>query len=131
MSNVSSVVIAVVIAVIGSNGIWAFLQFILTRKDKEVDRLTLIEQTIEKISATIAENQAILSRTHILRFSDELQNGVRHSQEYFRQQLDDIDTYDKYCKAHPDFLNSYTISASSHIKTVYDKLLKDGEFKHE
>jgi hypothetical protein len=80
-----------------------------------------------RISDKMDENQAVLARTHILRFSDELKNGIHHSAEYFRQQLDDCDTYERYCEAHPDFKNSYTMTANKHIKETFEALTREGK----
>ena len=122
-------VLAVVVAVIGSNGLWGYLQYRMAKKDAKQDKLRAIETAIEKLSEKVDENNAVLARTHILRFSDEIQNGILHSQEYFRQQLADIDTYDQYCVSHPGFQNSYAVSASRHIRATYERLLAKGEFK--
>lgn len=92
-------------------------------------KLDAISGKVDKLEAQTDMHNAVLARTHILRFSDEIQNGVRHSQEYFRQQLLDIDTYDQYCESHPEFQNSYAVLASKHIKATYEKLLEKGEFK--
>lgn len=75
-----------------------------------------------------AKQWAILSRTHILRFDDELYNGTKHSKEYFVQQLQDIDTYEHYCEAHPDFRNSTASAAIEHIRETYQKCLKEHKF---
>ena len=115
------------IAVLTSGAVFSFVQFLISlafdRKDKTKD----IETKLDALSEKIDENQAILARTHILRFSDELKNGIEHSAEYFRQQLDDCDTYDKYCQAHPEFKNSYTEIANKHIKETFEKLTKEGK----
>lgn len=128
----NDVVIGILLAVIGSASIWQFITFLIDRFDKKKKSNEDIVKEIEKVSEKVdvlAEkvdmNQAILARTHILRFSDELKNGIEHSQEYFRQQLDDCDTYDVYCATHPEFKNSYTMIANEHIKETYDKLLKE------
>ena len=112
----------VVMVVLASGAVFSFVQFLITFGFSRAD-----EKKIDAMADKDAENWAILARTHILRFSDELRNGVEHSAEYFRQQLDDCDTYDKYCEAHPDFKNSYTMIASKHIKETYERLTKDGK----
>ena len=115
------------VAVLASGAVFSFFQFLISlffsRKDKSKD----IEKKIDDLSEKIDANQAILARTHILRFSDELKNGIEHSAEYFRQQLDDCDTYDKYCETHPDFKNSYTMIANKHIKETFERLTKEGK----
>mgnify|MGYP003310618981 CR=1 FL=1 len=122
---------AIITAIIGSNGLFALLTFLVQRHDNKKNGIMKIADELEKLSAKVDENSAVLARTHILRFSDELQNGIEHSQEYFRQQMDDCDTYDKYCDKHKDFKNSYTILAEQHIKNTYQRLLEKGEFKHD
>ena len=113
--------------VLASGAVFSFVQFLISfffsRKDKSKE----IEKKLDRIESKVDTNQAILARTHILRFSDEIKNGVIHSNEYWRQQLDDCDTYDRFCEAHPDFKNSYTLVANSHIKETYQELVKAGK----
>ena len=110
-----------------SAAVFSFIQFLITlffsRKDKSQD----IEKKLDNLTDKVDTNQAILARTHILRFSDEIKNGVTHSNEYWRQQLDDCDTYDRFCEAHPNFKNSYTLVANNHIKETYQELVKAGK----
>lgn len=126
----------IILAVFASSGFWAFVQFWINRNDGTKAELKAIMEQIAKLSDRVDHNAAVLARTHILRFDDELLNGVAHSQEYFRQQMDDIDTYEEYCVAHPDFRNSYATIASEHIRATYRNLLEKHEFsmkgeKHE
>lgn len=115
--------------VLGSNGLFALLTYLIQRHDSRKNGIAAVIEKVDALSNKVDENAAVLARTHILRFSDELQNGIVHSQEYFHQQMDDCDTYDKYCNGHPQFKNSYTVAAESHIKTTYQNLLAKGEFK--
>lgn len=115
------------VAILCSGAVFSFVQFLITFGFSRKDKSSEIEQKLDALSERIAENQAILARTHILRFSDELKNGIEHSNEYFRQQLDDCDTYDRYCKSHPDFKNSYTEIANKHIKETYKRLTREGK----
>jgi hypothetical protein len=117
----------IIVAVLASGAVFSFVQFLITFGFSRADKSKEIEKKVDALSEKIDENQAILARTHILRFSGELRNGIEHSAEYFRQQLDDCDTYDKYCDAHPDFKNSYTMIANKHIKDTYEKLTKEGK----
>lgn len=121
-------------AILGGGGVFSIIQFFITfgfsRKDKNKEleeKLDNMSGQIEEVREQIAANAAILARTHILRFADELRNGVEHSNEYFKQQLDDCDTYNRYCKNHPDFKNSYTETADQYIKETYTRLLKEGK----
>lgn len=117
------------VAIVTASAIWDFIKFLINRKDGEKKDLKGIKSAIEALSDKVDRNQAILARTHILRFDDELINGIDHSKEYFSQQLQDIDTYEAYCKLHPDFKNNYAVIASEHIKKVYSELLDKGEWR--
>lgn len=130
------IIIAVVAAVLGSNGLWMLVQSRLARKDAKEDKTDKIIEAIkdlrtqvEGIGSRVDRNAAVLARTHILRFNDELINGIQHSQEYFRQQLQDIDTYERYCDKHEEFQNSYAVMAIDNIKSTYKRLLAEGEFR--
>lgn len=125
---------AVLVAILGSK-IWDLIANRLQRKDAKEDKQDKVLQAINDLknavsalSSKVDENAAVLARTHILRFNDELINGVEHTQEYFRQELQDIDTYEKYCDKHPDFKNTYATMAIDNIKDTYDRLLKKGAF---
>lgn len=125
---------AVVVAVLSSK-LWDFLASRFKRKDEREDKQDRVLQAIRDLKAEVGtistkvdENAAVLARTHILRFNDELINGVDHSFEYFRQQLQDIDTYEAYCKFHPQFRNTYATMAIDNIKDTYDRLIKKGTF---
>ena len=117
----------IIAAIIGSGALFSFVQYLIalffSRKDKSKE----IEKKIDSLADKVDRNQAVLARTHILRFSDELKNGIEHSAEYFRQQLDDCDTYDAFCRSHPDFKNSYTEIANKHIKETFERLTKEGK----
>lgn len=130
MVSVVTLIASIVVAIVGSNGLWAFIQYKTDRKDKQNEKMDSIIDSITKLSEKVDGNAAVLARTHILRFDDELINGISHSQEYFRQQLADIDYYEKFCEGHPDFRNSYAVSAIKHIRDTYQALLEKHEFKH-
>ena len=124
----------IILAVLASGAVFSFVQFLITlgfsRKDKsnEIEKkLDNLNDKIDKVAESVDENAAILARTHNLRFSDEIKNGMVHSSEYWRQQLDDCDTYQRFCDSHPNFKNSYTEHADKHIKDTYDQLKREGK----
>lgn len=121
--------ITILLAVIASSGFWAFLQSRLLRHDTVHDALEDIKADLKSLHDTIDENDTITARNRILRFDDELTAGIPHDRQYFRSILEDIDRYEKYCELHPNFKNSYTISAVIHIRSTYQKLLEKGEFQ--
>ena len=126
------------ILVLVSGGLFSFIQFFITfgfsRKDKtkELEK-QLVEikedqhEGFRKLNTKVDYNAAVLARTHILRFNDEILNGMKHSREYWRQQLDDCDTYEEFCKENPDFKNSYTEIADENIKNTFAKLMNEGK----
>lgn len=111
----------VIIAVLVSGAFFNFVQFILTR----IDLKRGLAKKIDALTNKVNENQAILARTHILRFADELRNDVKHSDDYFKQQLQDIDVYEHYCATHPDFANGLTVLSAQFIKDEFSKQLKN------
>lgn len=126
------------ILVLVSGGLFSFIQFFITfgfsRKDKtkEIEkRLDVMQEDqqeeFKKLNTKVDHNAAVLARTHILRFNDEIMNGMKHSREYWRQQLDDCDTYEEFCRENPDFKNSYTEIADKNIKTTFEKLMNEGK----
>lgn len=116
-------VLGFAVAIVTASAIWDFIKFIIQRKDEKNTTNQDLKKAIEILSDKVDRNQAILARTHILRFDDELLNDIKHSKEYFSQQLQDIDTYESYCQLHPDFKNSYATAAIAHIRKTYDSLL--------
>lgn len=93
-----------------------------------IEKVDRMESKVDKLEKARGEENAENRRVRILRFSDELQHGVRHSQEHFDQILSDITEYNKYCDAHKDFLNDKTVLATQRIKSSYMKRLERDDF---
>lgn len=126
------IVVPIIVAVVGSSALWQLVIYLIDRFDKKrksnedvVKEVQKVSDKVDDLAVKVQENQAVLARTHILRFSDELRNGVKHSDEYFRQQMQDCDTYERFCMDHPEFKNSYTELANKHIKDTYQRLLEE------
>lgn len=124
----TEIIIAIICAVFASSGLWGLIQFLINRKDsigEKIDKLTeMVKEVSERVDATSATN----ARTRVLRFDDELINGVHHSREYFQQTLEEIDTYEAYCAKHPDFKNNACGLAIEHIRRVYARLQDNNGF---
>lgn len=108
-----------------------FLQFLINRHDNKQDKndavLSAIKELdgrVERIEKSLDERDAVLARTHILRFSDDIYNGINHSKEYYDQTLDDLKTYTKYCESNPGFANGRTEKAGEYIQKEYDRLIE-------
>ena len=117
-------VLMVIVSLLSATAVWDFVKFLINRKDDTKAQIVEVKTSINKLGERMNENQAILARTHILRFDDELLNEIKHSKEYFSQTLQDIDVYEGFCIDHPNFKNSYATAAINHIRSTYDDLLK-------
>jgi outer membrane murein-binding lipoprotein Lpp len=131
----SEVITAVVVAVIASSGLWGLIQFLIGRKDKTAEKIDETNKKIDKLTDVVMEvservdaNSATNARTRILRFDDELINGIHHSREYFQQTMEEVDIYETYCEKHPNYKNNACVIAIQHIRRVYNKLLDEGGF---
>ena len=112
-------------------GFLTFVQFMISRHDNKMDKedsildaIKALSDRVERIENSLDERDAVLARTHILRFNDELYNGIKHSQDYFLQTLDDIETYNQFCADNPKFANGRTKAAAKYIQDEYDRLFK-------
>lgn len=114
-----------IVIIITSNAVIAFIQYMITRHDTKKG----LEKKVDNLANDLGEHKATLARTHILRFNDELRSGMVHSEEYFKQQILDIDTYNRYCAEHPDFANGLTVMASENIRQEFKRLYIDVEHK--
>lgn len=108
------------------------IQFLIQRKDEKDGKYAGILDAITKMTAEVQdirhdqrERDAVLARTHILRFNDELYNGLHHTREYFDQIIDDIKIYEKFCEENPEFTNGRTEQAARLIRDAYEKLYKE------
>lgn len=90
--------------------------------------LQMLKDKVDEAEDKADMDRAIIARVRILRFNDEILRPMRHSKESFDQALEDIDNYEKYCYAHPDFKNNKTVLSIKNIKRVYDKQLKTHDF---
>jgi hypothetical protein len=118
----------IVIAVLASSGLWGVIQYLISRRDKTAEKLDRLTDLVQEVSDRVDATNATNARTRILRFDDELINGVHHSKEYFQQILEEIDTYEVYCGKHPNYKNSACVLAIEHIRHIYTKLLEERGF---
>lgn len=129
-------IVAVVVAVIGSNALWGFIQFILERKDKKDDcskkimeMIQKLDEKIDKLDGELSERSAIACRVRILKFMDEILEGWSHSRDSYTQVLQDITNYTNYCDTHPLFLNHQTEATIEYIKNDFQERLEKNDFK--
>lgn len=92
-------------------------------------------EKVDDLSMNVKQNKedddeqwASLSRTHILRFGDEILHGMSHSKEHFNQVLLDISKYEQYCESHPQYINNIATATIQQIKKTYQKCLDENNF---
>ena len=122
-------IITVIIAMIGSNALWGFIQFLLERKDKKKDCSKKILEEIQKINHKIDQRTAIGCRIRILKFMDEIIEGWEHSKDSYNQIMRDITDYLQYCEDHPQFLNHQTDATIERLKKDYEQRLATNDFE--
>lgn len=150
-------IMAIFIAVIGSNALWGFIQFLLQRKDNKEDgskkiiemikkldekfdekiveldekstqRNEKLNKKIDKLGGELSEHSAIACRVRILKFMDEILEGWEHSHDSYVQVMQDITNYLNYCDTHPLFLNHQTEASIAHIRADYQNRLEKNDF---
>ena len=122
-------IITVIVAIIGSNALWGFLQFLLERKDKKNDCSKKILEAIQKINNKIDQRTAVGCRIRILKFMDEIIEGWEHSKDSYNQIMQDITHYHQYCEEHPQFLNHQTDATIERLKKDYEQRLATNDFE--
>lgn len=151
-------IIAIFVAVIGSNALWGFIQFLLQRKDnkddcskkiiemiqkldekldekvaeldgRSIERNDKLNKKIDKLNGEFDEHGAIACRVRILKFMDEILEGWGHSHDSYIQVMQDITNYLNYCREHPEFKNHQTEASIEYIKNDYQERLEKNNFK--
>lgn len=109
---------------------WSWLGKMIGRaiNGEVLEKVDALSKDVKKNKADDDEQWASLSRTHILRFGDEILHGVGHSKEHFDQVMRDIKKYETYCDTHPDYLNGVAHATIQQIKKTYQKCLDNNDF---
>lgn len=93
-----------------------------------IEKVNSLSEDVKALKEEDSEQWASLSRSHILRFGDEILHGVPHSKEHFDQILLDISNYETYCDDHPKYKNNIANATIKQIKTTYQKCLDENKF---
>lgn len=109
---------------------WTWLGRVIGRaiNGEVLDKVNSLSEDVKALKDEDAEQWASLSRSHILRFGDELLHGVPHSKEHFDQILLDISKYEDYCDEHPNYKNNIANATIRQIKNTYQKCLENNKF---
>ena len=84
-----------------------------------IEKVDNLEKQFKQMQEDDAEREAKSARIRILRFGDECQQQLKHSQEHFDQIIEDIDQYETYCATHPNFKNNKAVLTIANIKETY------------
>lgn len=129
-------IIAIFVAVIGSNALWGFIQFLVQRKDnksdcskKIIEMIQKLDEKIDGLDGELSEHRAIACRVRIIKFMDEILEGWSHSHDSYIQVMQDITNYLRYCAEHPEFKNHQTEASIEYIKNDYQEHLEKNNFK--
>lgn len=95
------------------------------RIDEKLDELNAAMTTSRKKRE---EGVALTWRYRILRFDDEIRHGVKHTKEHFDQIMEDVTSYENYCRDHEDFPNNKAVFAIINIKNVYEQCVRENSF---
>lgn len=92
------------------------------------EKVTNIQDELTKLQDGIEQEKADQARYRILRFSDEILQGKRHTQEHFNQILQMITDYERYANSHPNYPNGQAVAAIRNIKNVNQKCFEEDSF---
>lgn len=107
---------------------WIFRAIGKLLNGEVLEKVDALSKDVQKNKEDDDEQWALLSRSHILRFGDEILHGTSHSKEHFDQILLDITKYENYCESHPKFLNNIANATIKQIKDTYQKCLDENNF---
>ena len=96
-----------------------------------IDKLDETREILDTHIKMDGARTADAHRARILQFNNELLRDIPHTQEEFVEILAEIDQYEKYCKANPDYQNNRTTHAVANISRVYDDRLIKHDFLRE
>lgn len=137
-----------ILTFIGGGSFLAFLEFLIKRHDNKNDKMAEVNEAIQSLSKDMKERfdtldkkidtvdakadeyNAVSCRVRILRFEDELQAKQKHSKDSWDQVMSDIDSYEHYCDATPNFKNSQTVATIEHIRHGYMERLEKHDWSY-
>ena len=101
---------------------------VLEKVDEVKDAQVAARKRLDEHIRADDERNADLHRARILQFNNELLRDIPHTREDFIEVLAEIDYYDRYCKAHPEYENHRAVHAIANIERVYDDRLRKHDF---
>lgn len=119
----AEMITTIVVAALGSSWLGNAL---INRFGKTSNRAILFR--LDGIERKVDQNEITRIRVRILEFNVELMRHELHTREDFIDILTEINTYESYCHAHPDYSNNRAVMAIANIKRVYESCMEDNSF---
>ena len=101
------------------------------RMDSIDGQLSALEDRMAESEKEDKERNAKQARVRLLRFNGELIRKKRHTSEEFKNVIKDVDEYEEYCDANPDFKNNEAKLSIENIKKQYQRCQEQGDFLPE
>lgn len=121
-------IISVVVAVLGSSGLWQFLQRRSGTMTEIAAAISDLKEDIKQLREKQQSDVADQRRTQILSFDAELRKKYKHTEEEFVEIINIIDKYEAYCTTHPKYPNNKSTIAMKNIKESYQRRLEDRDY---
>lgn len=107
--------------------ITVFTNALKTRRENN-ERLDKIEKKIDSHIEADEKESAVMCRSRILRFANDVRRGLDFSKDYWDTIMIDITDYQNYTGEHPDFKNAVCMHAIKMLEDEYDRLLTKNSF---
>jgi hypothetical protein len=139
--------ITILIAAIAAPGFWEVIKTIITnihdrltgttrisitevgeKLDSQQKDIAQLKTSVAALEENETQKEVVNARRRILRFNDELLRKDDHSKEYFDDILNDVKTYEMYCRSHPDYPNGKADMAVRNIERCYELCLQKNSF---
>lgn len=101
---------------------------VMKKLNQMENKLSYLEKRMEGHITMDDRRVADSHRARILHFNNELLRNIGHSREEFLETLAEIDSYEEYCDAHPEYPNNRATLAIKNIKSNYMKRQEEHDF---
>ena len=86
---------------------------------KWVKSFVALPTRLEKLEREFNDDRAFRWRSMIINRADRVQDGHKLRREVWKDTIDTITNYEKYCTAHPDFRNEFATMTIEYMRHKY------------
>lgn len=90
------------------------------QKEAMLNSFNALKDCVNEIAIQFEEQRFETSRYRIIRYDDEMKQGIKHSDDHKEQIVEDVEKYDAYCESHPHFKNHKGQGARDRIMEHYN-----------